>query len=159
MTATEISTPSRTVEARAVEVSNMELVRYITENGLNEGDTSFVGDVFAPDYVVHARDLDLPPGPEAFAGAVNFWRRSFPDFHCHIEQLIADGEYVSNRFSTTGTNTGPIGPMPPTGKDFHVEGVDLHRVVGGRVIESWISDDMPRILMELGVVPAPGGPR
>lgn len=163
LTATETPTvspsPSRTAEARAVEVANMELVRRITEDGLNGGDVSFLDEVFAPDYVVHARDLDLPPGPGGFARAVAFWRSSFPDFHCHIDQLLADGEYVTNRFSTTGTHTGPLGPIPPTHRSFAVSGVDLHRVVEGRVVESWISDDMPRILMEIGLVAAPGGPR
>jgi predicted ester cyclase len=135
---------------------NMKLVRHITERGLNAGDVSFVDDVFAPDYVVHARGLDLPPGPGAFKAAVGFWRRSFPDFHCKIEHMIADGEYVAHRFSTTGTHTGQLGQMPPTGKEFHVSGVDMHRVVDGKVVESWISDDMPRILMEIGAL-APGG--
>jgi len=134
---------------------NMNLVREITERGLNEGDTSFVDEVFAPDYVVHSRGLDLPPGPGAFKAAVNFWRQSFADFHCTIEQLIADGEFVANRFRTTGTHTGRLGPFEPTGKRFEVAGVDLHRVVDGRVVESWISDDMPRILMEIGAVPGP----
>ena len=137
---------------------NMDLVREITERGLNEGDTSFVDEVFAPDYVVHSRGLELPVGPDAFKEAVRFWRQSFPDFHCTIDMLISDGEYVANRFHTTGTHTGPLGPVPPTGKRFEVSGVDMHRVVDGRVVESWISDDMPRILMEIGVVAGPGGP-
>jgi predicted ester cyclase len=135
---------------------NIELVRYITEQGLNHGQVDFVDKVFAPDYVVHARGLDLPPGPKAFAGAVMFWRTAFPDFHTTIEEMIGQGDLVAHRFTTTGTNTGPLRDMPATGKPFEVHGVDMHRVVDGLVVESWISDDMPRILMELGVL-SPGG--
>ena len=137
---------------------NIELVRSITERGLNHGDLSFVDEVFAPDYVVHTRGLDLPRGPAAFRAAVTFWRQSFPDFHTTIEEMIGSGELVANRFSTTGTHTGRLGEMPPTGKRFTVSGVDMHRVVGGRVVESWISDDMPRILMDIGVLAPAGGP-
>lgn len=137
---------------------NMKLVRFITEQGLNNGDLGFVDEVFAADYVVHARGLDLPPGPGAFRAAVEFWRTSFPDFHCTIEYMIADGEYVAHRFSTTGTHTGQLGNMPPTGKKFQVSGVDMHRVVDGKVVESWISDDFPRILLEIGAVGPVGGP-
>jgi predicted ester cyclase len=137
-------------------MDNIELVRYITERGLNEGDVSFVEEVFSPDYEVHTRGLDLPRGPAAFVAAVSFWRKSFPDFHTTIEHMIGDGEYVAHRFSTTGTHTGAFGEMPPTGRRFNVSGVDMHRVVGGKVVESWISDDMPRILMEIGVF-GPGG--
>jgi predicted ester cyclase len=137
---------------------NIELVRYITEKGLNEGDVSFVDDVFAPDYQVHTRGLDLPRGPAAFKAAVHFWRTSFPDFHHTIEKMIGQGDFVANRFSTTGTHTGQLGEMPPTGARFAVSGVDMHRVVDGKVMESWISDDMPRILMEIGVLRPAGGP-
>lgn len=139
-------------------VDNMTLVRQITERGLNAGDVSFLADVFSPDYVVHARGLDLPKGPSAFATAVAFWRASFPDFHCTIEHMIADGDYVANRFRTTGTHTGAMNGMSPTGRAFEVSGVDMHRVVNGRVAESWISDDMPRILMEIGLLRPVSGP-
>jgi predicted ester cyclase len=137
---------------------NIELVRSITERGLNQGDVSFVDEAFSPSYVVHARGLDLPKGPGAFKVAVRFWRQSFPDFHTSIEQMIGEGEFVASRFSTTGTHTGKLGEMPPTGRRFTVSGVDLHRVVDGKVVESWISDDMPRILMEIGVLAPAGGP-
>jgi steroid delta-isomerase-like uncharacterized protein len=136
---------------------NIELVRSITERGLNHGDVSFVHEVFAADYVVHTRGLELPTGPEAFKAAVSFWRQSFPDFHTTIEKMIGEGEYVASRFRTTGTHTGALGGMPPTGKRFVVSGVDMHRVVDGKVVESWISDDMPRILMEIGVLAPTGG--
>jgi predicted ester cyclase len=141
------------------EKENTELVRFITERGLNHGDLSFVDDVFSADYVAHARGLELPRGAAAFKTAVGFWRSSFPDFHTTIEQLICDGEYVANRFHTTGTHSGRLGEIPPTGKSFTVSGVDMHRVVGGKVVESWISDDMPRILMEIGILAPAAGRR
>lgn len=137
---------------------NIDLIRSITERGLNHGDVSFVDGVFAANYVVHARDLELPKGPTAFKVAVRFWRRSFPDFHTTIEKMIGEGEYVASRFHTTGTHTGEFDGLPATGKRFSVRGVDMHRVVDGKVVESWISDDMPRILMDIGVLAPAGGP-
>jgi predicted ester cyclase len=138
---------------------NTELVRFITEQGLNHGDVSFADDVFSADYVVHSRGLELPRGAAAFKTAVGFWRSSFPDFHTTIDQLICDGEYVVNRFHTTGTHSGQLGDIPATGKSFTVSGVDMHRVVDGKVVESWISDDMPRILMEIGLLAPAAGRR
>jgi predicted ester cyclase len=131
---------------------NISLVRYITERGFNNGDLSFVDDVFSDDYVAHVRELDLPRGSAGFRAAVNFWRGAFPDFHTTIEYMICEGEYVASRFRTTGTHSRGLGGIPPTGKRFDVSGVDMHRVVAGKVVESWISDDLPRILMEIGVL-------
>lgn len=131
---------------------NTSLVRYITERGLNNGDLSFVDDVFSDNYVAHVRELDLPRGSAGFCAAVNFWRSAFPDFHTTIEHMICEGEYVASRFRTTGTHNRSLGGIPPTGKRFDISGVDMHRVIDGKVVESWISDDMPRILMEIGVL-------
>jgi predicted ester cyclase len=131
---------------------NISLVRYITEQGLNNGDLSFVDDVFSEDYVAHVRELDLPRGSAGFRKAVNFWRGAFSDFHTTIEHMICEGEYVASRFRTSGTHNRSLGGIPPTGRHFNVSGVDMHRVVDGKVVESWISDDMPRILMEIGVL-------
>jgi predicted ester cyclase len=131
---------------------NISLVRFITERGLNEGDLSFVDDVFSADYVAHVRELELPRGSAGFCAAVSFWRGAFPDFHTTIEHMICEGEYVASRFRTSGTHSSSLGGIPPTGKRFDVSGVDMHRVVDGKVVESWISDDMPRILMEIGVL-------
>jgi predicted ester cyclase len=137
---------------------NIELVRFVTEEGLNKGNLGFINDVFADDYEVHTAGLELPKGPLAFKMAVEFWKRAFPDFTCGIQDMFASDDLVGLRFRTTGTHTGPLMWMPPTGGTFVVEGVDLHRVRDGKVVESWISDDFPRILFELGIVQEPKPP-
>ncbi len=134
---------------------NKELVRRITEEGLNKGNVDFVDELFSPDYVVHTTGLTLPRGPEAFKRAVALWRTAFPDFRVEIQEMIGEGDLVVNRFTTTGTHRGPLMGIPPTGKRFTVSGADVHRVVNGRVVESWISDDVPRILMEIGALSGP----
>jgi predicted ester cyclase len=138
--------------------ANKELVRRITEEGLNKGNVGFVDDLFAPDYRVNNAGLDLPRGPEAFKSAVALWRSAFPDFTVTIDALIGEGDLVVNRFHTSGTHTGQLMHVPPTGKRFTVYGADVHRVVDGRVVESWISDDVPRILLEIGALQPAGGP-
>jgi predicted ester cyclase len=131
---------------------NKKMVREITERGLNNGDVSFVDDLFAPDYRAHAAGLELPPGPGAFKLAVALWRAAFPDFEVTIEELIGEGDFVVNRFHTSGTHLGQLLHVPPTGRRFAVSGADVHRVVDGRVVESWLSDDVPRILLEIGAL-------
>lgn len=144
----------KSIEQNSVE-QNKDLVRTATERGLNQGDLSFVDDVFAPDYIVHTPGVELPSGPDAFRAAVGLWHTAFPDFHMDIEDMIGEGDLVALKFTTTGTHEGPLMGIPPTGRSFTVSGTDLHRAVGGRVVESWISDDVPRILMQLGVQGAP----
>jgi len=131
---------------------NKELVRFVTEEGLNKGNLDFVDRAFAPEYHAHSPGLSLPRGSEAFRRAVALWRSAFPDFHVTIEDMVGEGDMVVSRFTTTGTHRGSLMGIPPTGQRFSVSGADVHRVVDGRVVESWLSDDVPRILMEIGIL-------
>lgn len=141
---------------------NKELVRRIIETALNGGDLSIADETFHPDYVTHVPGVgSLPHGPSGFKAIIGMWRTACPDLHMNILQLVAEDEFVANRFMTTGTNTGPLMGIEPTGKPMVVRGLELHRIVDGRVAESWISDDIPSICVQLGILPPPplqGGP-
>lgn len=44
---------------------------------------------------------------------------------------------------------------PPTGQSVVVNGLELFRVVDGRIVEFWRKDDDVSLLMQLGFLPAP----
>ena len=135
---------------------NKALVRRIIETALNGGDLSIADETFRPDYVTHVPGVPpLPPGPEGFKAVIAMWRTACPDLHMQIEQLVAEDDFVANRFTTTGTNTGPLMGIPPTGRKMVVHGQELHRIVDGKLVESWISDDVPSICVQLGILPPP----
>lgn len=142
--------------------ANKALIREIVERALNQGDFSLADDEhFTPDYTVHIPGReDLPRGPDAFRGVIGMWRTAFSDWHMTIEDLVAEGDLVANRFTTTGTHDGPLMGIPPTGRRMVVHGQELHRVSEGKVAETWVVDDVPGIMVQLGVVPPPpvGGP-
>jgi predicted ester cyclase len=76
---------------------------------------------------------------------------AFPDLHFTVEDQITAGEKVAMRWVVEGTNTGPFGAAPPTGKRIHVEGVIFDRVVDGRVVERWEQWDQPAMMRQLGL--------
>lgn len=136
-----------------------ELVLRAIERGFNNGDLDVADEVFSDEYTVHAPGLvELPKGPAAFKQAIGLWRSAFSDIHMTVEQLLFEDDVVANRFTTTGTHDGPLFGIPPTGRRMTVHGMEMHRVVDGRVVESWIGDDVPSILMQLGIVAPPGPP-
>jgi predicted ester cyclase len=137
---------------------NKALVRQVVEQALNGGDLEFADSVFHEDYVAHVPGIGEMKGPEGFKDVIQLWHRACPDFHMTIEELVADGDLVANRFTTRGTNTGPLFWFPPTGKPMTVHGQELHRIQDGQIAESWICDDVPSILMQLGIVERPGPP-
>ena len=135
---------------------NKALIRFLIEEGLNKGNLALADEHFTPDYTVHIPGrTDLPKGPESFKRVIGMWRAAFGDWHMTIEQLVAEGDFVANRFTTRGTHTAPLMGIPPTNRQMIVRGQELHRIQDGKVAETWVCDDVPSILVQLGVLPPP----
>jgi predicted ester cyclase len=92
-------------------------------------------------------------GPGKFQQMFGLWQTAFPDWRMTIEELVSEGDIVVTRRTSTGTHLGPLFGHQPTGRRIEIEGTDVHQVVGGLVVESWIADDAPRILLQLGIIP------
>jgi|SRR6266571_1904017 len=97
----------------------------------------------------------LPPGPEGFKQFATVFMSAFPDLRVMIEDQIAEGDRVATRWSSTGTNTGSLMGIPPTGKSINVTGITITRIVGGKATETWTNFDMLGLLQQIGVAPAP----
>ena len=132
--------------------SDKEIVGRIVDEVVNGGDYAVVRELFSPDFVIHKAGMSFPPGPEAFKMAVREWRDAFPDYRVTVLRLIAEDGYVTVLYSAEGTHTGSLRGMPPTGKAFTVVGAEVHRLTDGLVVESWLADDLPRILTDTGLM-------
>jgi predicted ester cyclase len=45
--------------------------------------------------------------------------------------------------------------VPPTHKDVTMEGIAIHRVVDGKIVEHWSQVDGLGLLMQMGAIPPP----
>jgi predicted ester cyclase len=143
---------TRYPEGHVATDGNKQLIQRITEEVVNRGDYSIVRELFSSQYTIHKAGMSFPPGPEAYKMAVREWREAFPDYRVTITELIADGDFVACLFVAEGTHTGGLRGMPPTEKSFKIVGTDVHRIVDGQLVESWLADDLPRILTDTGVM-------
>ena len=120
------------------------------------GDMATVDEIIAPEFVRH--DLAGGPdtaGPEGVKRLIAGLRAAFPDLQTTIEDIFADGEKVVVRFSVRGTHSGPFMGIAPTGREATWRGVNIYRVSGGRIRETWQLADGLGLLRQLGA--APGG--
>jgi steroid delta-isomerase-like uncharacterized protein len=122
----------------------------------NKGDLDAVDDILTSDFVDHAAPPGFPPGLEGAKQVFVMYRTAFPDFRLSVEDLIAEGDKVVARWVTQGTHGGELMGIPPTGKQVTVEGIDVFRLVGGKIAEHWAQFDMLGLLQQLGVAPTPG---
>lgn len=136
-------------------LSLSEVIEYerVWVEGLNRGDVSAADRAFAKDCVVH-----ITGAPELLRG-VGAWKQfvggmlaAFPDIQFTIEDQLVDGDRAAFRWQATGTHTGPLGEVPPTGRSVRIDGVIFDRIVNGVVAERWEQWDQPGMLQQLGLM-------
>jgi len=81
---------------------------------------------------------------------------AFPDLKRPVEDLVAEGDKVVARWSSTGTHQGDFMGVPPTGKRITTSGITVFRLESGKIVEEWSESDMLGMLQQVGAFPAPG---
>ena len=123
--------------------------------GLNRGDVSAADRAFAPDCVIH---INGSPEPNlslgGFKDMIGGLLSAFPDLRVTVVDQIVAGDKVATRWTAEGTNNGPFGPVPATGRRIRIGGLVLDRVVEGKVVERWEQWDQMAMLQQLGLAPA-----
>ncbi len=68
--------------------------------------------------------------------------------------LIAEGDWVAARYIVKGTFSGPLGEMPPNGKEIVFTGVSVYRLQAGQFVEIWEYYDKLGLYQQMGLIPA-----
>ena len=136
---------------------NKAIMRRLIEEGFNRGNLEVYDELVAPDFVNHSAPPGAPPTREGWKQGAAMFRAAFPDLHFHIEDEIAEGDLVVTRFTGHGTHQGELMGIPATDKDLTFSGINIARIAGGKIMESWEEFDKLGVMEQLGVVPAPGG--
>ena len=81
---------------------------------------------------------------------------AFPDLRHEVLATVDDGQTVVAEIRASGTHTGPMaspsGDIPPTGKRFQVDYVDVWRFRDGMVASDHVYFDMYPFLTQLGLL-------
>ncbi len=73
--------------------------------------------------------------PEGVKRFMRLFLASFPDLQHRVDDLIAEGDRVTARFTAWGTQRGEWRGLAPTGKAVSYTGVTLARIVDGKIVE------------------------
>lgn len=111
--------------------------------------------------VINGRDLDAVD--QFFAGErmVENVRRgcfsyynAFPDLHCSLDELIAEGDKVFLRSTMTGTHDGDYKGIEPTGRHISTECAEVFRVADGKFAGYWCLTNVAGLTRQLTEEPA-----
>lgn len=133
---------------------NKTLVRRFYEEVENQGKLDVADELFAADF----RDVYNTAAPFPVVGVEGI-KKLAAALHdalgltVEIEDLIAEGDRVVARISCGMTPKIPFLGAAPTGRKCVTKGVEIFRVVGGKLAERWIYIDMVPVMKDLGTYP------
>jgi predicted ester cyclase len=136
---------------------NKDLIRrYVEAIDRNEsGDWSILDQYIAEDFVAHN-----PPFPgvtldrEGMKQAAENFRAATPGRH-EVTMQVAEGDLVVSHILGRGVHTGELFGIPATNNEVETEGIAIHRVRDGKIVDYWSVSDVARVLQQVGVLPGP----
>jgi steroid delta-isomerase-like uncharacterized protein len=129
-----------------------KVARRIFDEAWNRGNLAVLDECVHVDVVQH--DPNAPAsGIAAAREIISGYRAGFPDVRFTVDRMVGEGDQVAAHWTASGTNTGPLFGMPPTGKQVTVSGLAIDRFVDGKVKESWAHWDALGMFVQLGLLP------
>ncbi len=122
--------------------ANKDVARTYFNEILNNGNLDAIGNVIAPDFVLHFPLFPRPiRGQEAFKNFVTNLRTAFPDIHYTIDREAGDQDKAAIRWKLTATHQGEYLGIPPRNAAVNLQGVNIFRLQDGQIVEAWVNEN------------------
>jgi len=131
---------------------NKVFVRHYYENVVSSGNVDAIADYISPDYVYAYEGERHHLGIEGEKEHVLGVRRTYPDLRLTVGRQIAEGEWVASVVTARGTHRGVWMNMTPTNQPIEITGVNVDRVVGGRIVEHGGAANLLEPLLRIGAI-------
>ncbi len=108
---------------------------------INGGDAAAWREIFADDWTATP---PMPAAPDEIAGyesVIAAFRAGVPDLKVTAVEVIANEDVVAVRSTVSGTNTAPLFGQPATNAQISFTAMDIHRIVDGKIAETWHVED------------------
>jgi predicted ester cyclase len=119
---------------------NMEVARSFYSL-INGGDAEKWKSAFAPNWKAHP---PLPSAPDQIAGyqqVIGAFRAGVPDLVVKQIEVIANDDVVAVRSRVTGKNSQKLFGQPASNHKMEFTAMDIHRIVDGKIVETWHVED------------------
>jgi steroid delta-isomerase-like uncharacterized protein len=104
----------------------------------------------------HSQGRTFRTPPEFRDDFLPGWVTASSDIRITGPRYLDAGQTVVSMFSVTGTNDGPLGALPATGRPFVLELCEMwHFDPAGRVVGGVLYYDQVSLLTQLGLMPQP----
>jgi steroid delta-isomerase-like uncharacterized protein len=131
---------------------NKALVRRFIEEIFLRHDFAAVDELLTDDFTPHTWG-DMPPGRDGLKAAITRVSAGLSDAQMTIDDVIAEGDRVAVRLTSSAIQSGEFMGMPPSGKRYEIGEIHIFRVRDGKVSEHWHQADFMGMMQQLGATP------
>ncbi len=131
---------------------NKKIIQRYVEEIINTGNVEKIGEFIDPEYTEVHEGKRYPMGISGAKEHILGVRQTYPDLKLTIERQIAEGEWVATCITASGTHRGTWMNIKPTGKFVTYTGVNVDRIVNGKIVEHGGAANMLGPLIEIGAV-------
>ena len=132
---------------------NKAIIRRLFDEFYNAGEVDVADQLFASTAVIHDPVTGDRSGIDGLKQRHQAQLTATPDFHMTLEDMIAEGDKVSYRWTMAGTDKVGFMGRPPTNKLTTLIGIAIVRFADGKIVEGWHNYDMLGLLQQLGAIP------
>jgi predicted ester cyclase len=117
--------------------------------------------LLARDFRAHGMPPGCSPDADGLKECAALMHAGLQECRNEIEDLIAEADRVAVRYTTHAVHGGTLFGIPPSGRRITMTGIEVYRVVDGRVAELWGEADMSQLFAAedgtaAGSAPGPG---
>ena len=128
---------------------NKAIVRRFIDEIFLGGNFDSVDELLTEDFTPHTWG-SMQPGRDGLKEAIQRVQSGITDERMEIEDVIAEGDRVAVRLTSSATHTGDFMGMPATGKRYEIGEIHIFRLDDGRVAEHWHQADFMGMMKQLG---------
>jgi steroid delta-isomerase-like uncharacterized protein len=135
---------------------NKAIARRFVEEVFVRQDPAAADELAAPDFTPHSWG-SVPPGREALKVAMQRVSAGLSNARMEIEDVIAEGDRVAVRLTSSAVQSGAFMGLPASGKSYAIPEIHIFRIRDGQVADHWREVDMLGLMRQLGAGPGQGG--
>lgn len=121
--------------------TNKAIVRRLVEQVWNKRQIDLIEEFYREDAVLHIAGMSSKSGSEGIRNTVSMILRAYPDLYLVIDDEIAEGNKVVNRWTVMGTYPPKMDDIPVTGKQGVHSSMAIFDLSNARVTEFWFLID------------------
>jgi steroid delta-isomerase-like uncharacterized protein len=138
-------------ESIPMPLDNKAIVRRLYEEVWNKRRLEVVDELISPSHALNDPIVSgSQMGPELYKRRVVELTMGFPDLRFTIEDMISEKGKIGVSWTISGTHQGEFLNIPATSSKIFVEGITIHDITNGKILDSHARWDVLDLLRQLG---------